>query len=191
MSKDTHDDYSKTLLGFWLYLVSDFMLFGALFATYIVLKNNIFGSISSQELYDINNAYFQSILFLLIAFYSGCGSLAAHCGKKTKSLVFFILVFLLGAFFLWNLLCEFSSFIGRGYSWKESGFLSGYFSLNGIFALHVTAGLIWTLGIILPLFFRDYTEVSLRRVACLKMFWQFLNIIWIFIFSVVYLLGVV
>ena len=190
MSTSHHEDYKKTLLGFWLYLITDFMLFGSLFATYIVLQGNLFGGPGAKELFSLNTATVQSIIFLIIAFTSGLASHFAHKNQKKITLICLILTFILAAIFLTRLFQEFLSITHLGYSWRLSGFLSAYYSLNGMFAFHVLFGLIWTILCLLLISKRDFNPVSLKRISCLKMFWQFLNVIWIFIYSIVYVLGV-
>ena len=190
MSGAHQEDYEKTLFGFWVYLITDFMLFGSLIAVYIVLDTNTFGGPSAKDLFSLPFALIQSLLMLVVAFTSGMGSLKAHERNLRSTLTYFLVAAALSSLFLWRMLQEFQSIQLLGFSWKDSGFLSAYYSLNGIFALHVILGLIWTLLCLVFVTIKGFQDVSLKRLSCLKMFWQFLNIVWVFIFAIVYLSGV-
>jgi cytochrome o ubiquinol oxidase subunit 3 len=190
MSAAHHDDHEKTIFGFWVYLITDFMLFGSLFAVYIVLQGNLFGGPSSKELFNLPFATIQSVVMLLTAFTAGMSSHMAHQRKRGATLGYLAITWIYAAFVLARLLQEFIAFQSQGHGWEVSGFLSAYYSLNGMFALHLIFGLIWTGLVLFLVYQRGFNEVCLRRISCLKMFWQFLNIVWIFIYSIVYVLGV-
>ena len=184
-----HDINSKTVFGFWVYLLSDFILFATLFATFGVLGKNAFGGPSGHELYNLPLILAQTFILLAASFASGIGSVYVHRRDKQRTLIFFLLTALLGVAFLWIELSEFSRFVQSGNSWKKSAYLSTYFSLVGTHGLHIVFAVLWTF-IFLPLvYLRGITESVVRKMTCLKMFWQFLNIVWIFIFTLVYLLG--
>jgi cytochrome o ubiquinol oxidase subunit III len=185
-----HGMYSRTIFGFWLYLMSDFILFGALFATYIVLKNSTFGGPSADDLFNLPYTFAQTLVLLLGSLTVGLGGASAHRKNKNWTLFHFTMTFVLGAIFLGMQLNEFSSYIAAGHSWKKSAFLSGYFTLISTHTLHVIFGLIWIPILLLPVWKEGVSHVSIRRLTCLRAFWQFLNIVWLFIFSFVYLLGV-
>lgn len=189
MSGAHQEDYEKTLFGFWVYLITDFMLFGSLMAVYIVLDTNTFGGPSAKDLFNIPFALIQSLLMLFVAFASGMGSLKAHERNMRATLVYFLITGFISSVFLVRIFQEFGHVQSLGFSWKDSGFLSAYYSLNGIFALHVILGLIWTVLCLIFVYLKGFHDVSLKRISCLKMFWQFLNIVWIFVFAIVYLLG--
>jgi cytochrome o ubiquinol oxidase subunit 3 len=189
MSGAHQEDYEKTLFGFWVYLITDFMLFGSIFAAYIVLEGNTFNGPSGKDLFSLCFALIQSFLFLFVAFASGLGSYYAHQKKQRATNICWGVVAVLAGLFLWRLFQEFAHVDALGYSWKTSAFLSAYYTLNGMFAIHVICGLIWTVLSVIYLFFKGFSDVTLKRISCLKMFWQFLNIIWIFLFAIVYLLG--
>jgi cytochrome o ubiquinol oxidase subunit 3 len=184
-----HDTYSKTLFGFWLYLLSDFMFFAGLFATYIVLSNNTFGGPSARELFDLPYAFTQTLVLLTSSLTSGLAAAFAHRKNRLWTTIFFGITFLLGVAFLALEIRDFSSLIQGGNSWKRSAFLSAFFSLVGTHGIHMIFALIW-IPILMPPLWRDgFTSMTLRRLTCLKMFWQFLNIVWVFIFTIVYLMG--
>ncbi len=185
-----HDPYSRTIFGFWLYLLTDFILFGTLFAVYAVLMNSTFGGPSAQDLFSRKYAFFESFLMLLASFTIGIAGAYCHRENKKMTTLFLLITFLVGAAFFWMELAEFHQLLSQGHSWKNSAFLSAYFSLVGTHAVHILFGLLWIPVLLLPIWKRGFNLVNLRRIICLKMFWQFLNIIWIFIFTIVYLIGV-
>jgi len=179
-----HDTYSKTLFGFWLYLLSDFMLFAALFATYAVLGKSTFGGPAAKDLFHLSYAMTETIILLTASFTSGLASAYAHRKEMTKTTIYFLLTFILGCLFLGLQIDDFRALVVGGHGWNQSAFLSTFYTLVGTHTLHIVIGLIWV-PLVLILLYRDgFNTTSLRRVACLKMFWQFLNLIWIFIFTV-------
>lgn len=186
-----HDTYSRTVFGFWIYLMSDFVLFGALFATYAVLSHSTFGGPSAHELFYPPFTLTQTLIMLVCSLAVGLGGAAAHRGNRNHTLTFFGIAFLLGTAFMWMELAEFSRLIAAGHGWNQAAFLSAYFTVVGTHGLHVIFGLLWILVLLLPVWREGITSASIRRLTCLRMFWQFLNIVWVFIFSLVYLMGVV
>lgn len=185
-----HDPYSKTLFGFWLYLLTDFILFGTLFAVYAVLHTKTFGGPSAQDLLSRKYAFYESLLILTASFTIGVAAVYSHREDKKKTILYLLITFLIGAAFFSMQLAEFHQLLSQGHSWKNSAFLSAYFSLIGTHAVHILLGLLWIPVLLIPLRKRGLDETSLRRISCLKMFWQFCNVIWIFIFTIVYLMGV-
>lgn len=183
-----HDAYSKTIFGFWLYLLSDFILFGTLFAAYAVLRNSTFGGPGGKELFHLHANLAQTVIFLVLSFTAGMGGAYLHRREKKGAIVCFMLTFVLGSLFIYMMGVELSEIYKLGHSWKDSAYLSAYYSVIGTFGLHVIIALLWTL-LFLPPLFKEVSDVSLRRLSCLRMFWQFLNVIWLFIFTIVYLIG--
>lgn len=189
---DTHHDvYSRTIFGFWVYLITDFVLFGVLFATYAVLSPSIFGGPSAKDLFSLPFALMQTLLLLTSSFTAGLAGAFAHRKSKKGTLLLFGVTFLLGALFMGMQLQQFHHLSSMGHGWDQSAFLSAYFTLVGTHTLHVFFGLLWILVLTLPMFFQEFTKIHIRRLTCLRMFWQFLNIVWIFIFSFVYLMGAI
>lgn len=189
---DTHEGvYSKTVFGFWLYLLTDFMMFATFFATYAVLVGGVADGPGPKHLFNLRSALIQTLSLLICGFTSGLAGAFAHRQNKKGVFVFFILTFIGGAFFLQREFTDFTTMIIAGNSWARSGFLSAYFTLTGMHALHVVFGLLWTLVLLTLVWSVGLNEDQIRRLTCLRMFWQFLNIVWIFIFSLVYLIGVV
>lgn len=186
-SKHSSDD--KTLLGFWIYLMTDVMLFGALFATYIVLHNNTFGGPSGSELFDMPSILVETLILLTSSFTCGLAMIAVHRQNVNWSLFWFGFTFVLGAVFLTMELAEFSHLIAEGNSWQRSGFLSAFFTLVGTHGLHIAIGLLWLIVMGWQLVKHGFTTGISRRFALFSMFWHFLDIIWIFIFTIVYLMG--
>ncbi len=187
---DSHQDMSKSLLGFWIYLMTDLVLFASLFATFAVLKNNTAGGPAGKDLFSMPFVLTETLILLASSYTAGLAMIAAQ--KKQKNLLFAMLglTFLLGAVFLGMELYEFNHLIHEGYSWKRSAFLSAFFTLIGTHGLHITAGLIWLMVIVYQIKKRGLTFNTTKRLALFSMFWHFLDIVWIFIFTFVYLIGV-
>ncbi len=183
------DTYHKTTLGFWVYLMTDCVLFSALFATYAVLHQNTFGGPTSQQIYDLSLALAETMVLLISSFMCGLAMLMASRHEKNRALVLLGVTFLLGLSFLTMELHEFTHLVQEGNSWRRSAFLSSYFTLVGTHGLHITCGLVWMGVVIGQIFFRGFTPHTFRRMSCLSLFWHFLDVIWIFIFTVVYLMG--
>lgn len=181
---------SKTLLGFWVYLMTDCLLFASLFATYVVLRKGTGGGPTGQEIFEMPFVMVETMLLLTSSFTCGLAMLAAHKGNKRQVLQWFIVTFLLGVGFLGMEIYEFTNLVNEGHSWRTSAFLSAFFTLVGTHGLHITAGLIWIGTLMLRIKQRGLTPVNLKRLTMLSMFWHFLDVVWIFIFTIVYLMGV-
>jgi cytochrome o ubiquinol oxidase subunit 3 len=179
----------KTIFGFWAYLMTDCILFGTLFATYIVLHTNTFGGPGAKELFSLPFALTETLILLTSSFTCTLSKLAAYRNDKNKVIMWFAVTFLLGVAFIAMELNEFSHLVHEGNSWRRSGFLTGFFTLVGTHGLHISTGLLWMIILIIPVFRHGLTLVSLKRLTCLRMFWHFLDIVWIFIFTIVYLMG--
>jgi cytochrome o ubiquinol oxidase subunit 3 len=180
---------SKTVFGFWVYIMTDCVLFATLFATYAVLHNNTYGGPSSAELFSLPFVLAETLILLTSSFTAGLGWLAARRGQTKLVLLLFGLTFLLGLAFLTLEIREFRHLAAEGNSWRRSGFLSAFFTLVGTHGLHITIGLSWMAFLLSNILRRGITTVNLRRLTILTLFWHFLDIIWIFIFSVVYMMG--
>lgn len=182
--------YDRTVFGFWLYLMTDCILFAGLFATYAVLHHNTFGGPSSREIFDIPYVLIETLILLTSSFTSGLGLRAAYQGNRTRVLAFFFVTFLLGLSFLGLELNEFTHLVDQGYGWQRSAFLSSYFTLVGTHGLHITCGLIWMVVLMAQIWFGGIYLAVVKRLMCLSLFWHFLDLVWIFIFTIVYLMGV-
>lgn len=181
---------SKTSLGFWLYLMTDLMLFGSLFAAYLVLRPGTAGGPGPKDIFDLPFVFVETMLLLLSSFACGLALLSAYAKKKTATILWLVITGLLGLAFLAMEIHEFSALIHEGYSWTRSGFLSGYFGLVGAHGLHITVGLLWLISSVVYLLNKPITPRFMQRLTLFSMFWHFLDIVWICIFTIVYLLGV-
>lgn len=189
---DPHQDtFSKVVLGFWMYLMTDCILFASLFATYAVLHNNTFGGPASRELFDLSTAFVETMILLLSSVTCGLGMLAALQNKKNHVIAWFCVAFILGASFVAMELHEFRQFVQEGNSWTRSGFLTSFFTLVGTHGLHVSIGLLWMIVVMAQVFFSGVTIDTFRRLVVFSLFWHFLDLVWIFIFTFVYLMGVI
>lgn len=184
-----HTDSDKTLLGFWIYLMTDCILFGTLFATYIVLHQNTFGGPGGSELFDMPFVLAETIILLTSSFTCGLAMIAVRKKNKSLTSILFGITFVLGATFLAMELYEFNHLIHGGNDWQRSGFLSSFFTLVATHGLHIAVGLLWLIVMGWQLFRRGFTEGTIRRFTLFSMFWHFLDIVWIFIFTFVYLMG--
>lgn len=184
-----HDTYARTVFGFWIYILTDFVMFGTFFATYAVLSKNTFGGPSSNELFSLPFSLIQTLVLLTSSFIVGLAGASVHRKNKNATMAFFAVTFLLGIIFVGMQLHEFTRLISVDGSWRRSAFLSAYFTLVGTHGVHMLLALLWVIVLIVPVWREGITSVSIRRLTCLRMFWQFLNIVWVFIFSFVYLMG--
>jgi cytochrome o ubiquinol oxidase subunit 3 len=184
------DMSSKTITGFWVYLMTDCVLFASLFAVYAVLHNNTFGGPSGAQLFNLPDVLAETLCLLTSSFTCGLGVLAAYRQAMRHVIVWFSLTFILGATFLYLEISEFSRFVHMGDSWSKSGFLSAFFTLVGTHGLHISVGLLWLLIMMIQVIRKGLGENQLRRLTMFSLFWHFLDLIWIFIFTIVYLMGV-
>lgn len=182
--------YEKTVFGFWIYLMTDCILFATFFATYVVLHQNTAGGPSGRDIFNLPYVLIETLLLLTSSFTSGLAMLAAYRNEKGKVLALFGITFLLGLGFLGMELNEFANLVQEGNSWERSAFLSSFFTLVGCHGLHITCGLLWMAVMMVHVLVRGITFPTIRRLMCLSMFWHFLDVIWIFIFTIVYLMGV-
>lgn len=179
----------RKTLGFWIYLMTDIVLFATLFATFAVLRNATAGGPSGAELFDMPFVLVETMLLLTSSFTVGIALLSAYDKKKTRSLVFLAITFLLGVAFLAMELYEFNHLAAEGAGWTTSAFLSAFFTLVGTHGLHITVGLIWLVVVFIRLKKYNFKKSDVFRLSLFSLFWHFLDVIWIFIFSIVYLIG--
>ncbi len=180
---------NTTLFGFWVYLMTDCVLFASLFATFVVLRNNTFGGPSGAQLFSMPYVLLETMALLTSSFTNGLALLSAQKRKVKQTLFWMGLTFVLGLTFLSLELAEFHKFARMGDSWTRSGFLSAYYTLVGTHGAHITIGLLWMAVMAFYIFKRGITRVSLKRIRMMSMFWHFLDVVWIFIFTIVYLFG--
>jgi cytochrome o ubiquinol oxidase subunit 3 len=185
-----HDTVAMQTLGFWLYLMSDLIIFATLFATFAVLGRNYAGGPTGKELFELPYVLGETLLLLFSSATYGLVMLALHNGMKKWVLIGLAITFLLGLGFVSMEIKEFHGLIAEGHGPDVSAFLSSYFTLVGTHGTHVTFGLIWMAVMIGQVAVKGLTSPVQSRLMRLSMFWHFLDIIWIGIFSIVYLMGV-
>ncbi|MGV3278685.1 hypothetical protein ACFX5K_03450 [Rickettsiales bacterium LUAb2] len=195
MSADSlhHDDNkpnSKVIFGFWIYIITDALMFAILFAVYGVLGNQIFGSLSIKDIVNLPTNLTQTILFMLSTFTLGVTVFKMQNGNSCQLYFWLVVTFIIGLIFAVITYCGLADIVKSGHSWKDSAFLSSYFALVGIFIIHALVGLLWILVLIIQIAMKRMSTSMLQtRLVCLSLFWGYLNIIWIVMFSIVYLLG--
>jgi len=182
---ESHSVEAKTLFGFWLYLLSDVILFAVMFATYAVLRTGTAGGIGPGELISLPRALVETLLFLVTAFILG---LAQKHGNK-QTLGYIGLTFLLGVVFVVLVYVDLATLVSSGNGFQRSGFLSSYFFLIGALLAHIGAGLLWMVVLMGQIWRRGMIASTQRRLLCLSLFWHFLNIVWMSVYSWVYLIG--
>jgi cytochrome o ubiquinol oxidase subunit 3 len=178
-----------TLFGFWLYLMSDCLVFAVLFATYGVLGRNYAAGPSGADLFDLRLVAVNTSLLLLSSITYGFAMLEVEKRRVDTTLVWLAITGLFGAAFLGIELYEFAHFIREGATPQRSAFLSSFFALVGTHGLHVTFGIIWLVTLVVQVRQRGLIADNQRRLMCLSMFWHFLDVVWIGVFTFVYLMG--
>ncbi len=176
--------------GFWIFLLSDIVMFSAFFATYAVLVGQTAGGPSGRELFDLRNTGLQTACLLLSSFTCGVASIGAQTRRGSWFYGAMAVTFVLGAAFIGLEAREFAGLVARGAGPTRSAFLSAFFTLVGCHGLHVSAGLLWLLTMMAQVFAKGYRADILRRMLCFGLFWHTLDIIWVAVFTVVYLMGV-
>jgi len=185
-----HHPEQGTLLGFWIYLMSDCLIFASLFATYAVLGRNYAGGPTGAELFDLSLIAINTGFLLLSSITFGFAMISAQAKKLKATLVWMGVTGLLGLAFLSLELYEFHHLIHEGAGPSRSGFLTAFFSLVGTHGLHVLFGAIWLVTLMVQLSKHGLTAENFRRLQCLSLFWHFLDVVWIGVFTFVYLMGV-
>ncbi len=186
-----HPEGHSTPLGFWLYLMSDCLIFSTLFATFAVLGNNYGGGPGPKELFELNLVAVNTMLLLISSITFGFAMLAMHDDDQPKVMKWLGITAACGLGFLCIELYEFSHLIHEGAGPWRSAFLSSFFVLVGTHGLHVTFGLIWMGTLVAQIRKHGLTTANRRRMGCLSMFWHFLDVIWIGVFTFVYLMGMI
>lgn len=184
-----HQIDDNHVFGFWVYLMTDLVIFAVLFAAYAVLQGSTFGGPSGHDLFNMQNALIETLVLLTSSFTCGLASLEAARGNKGWTIGWLTATFALGASFLTLELTEFSHFVSMGDSWQRSAFLSSFFGLLGTHGLHIVVGLLWIIVAIIMVAMRGLTTPIRSKLARFALFWHFLDIVWIFIFTIVYLMG--
>lgn len=184
-----HDAGANKVFGFWIYLMSDLILFCCLFATYAVLVNGTAGGPTGKDIFELPFVMVETALLLFSSITYGFAIIAMGKGAKNQVIGWLAITFLFGAGFVGMEIYEFNHLIHIGAGPDRSGFLSAFFALVGTHGLHVTSGLVWMALMMFHIYRRGLTSTNRTRLMCLSLFWHFLDIVWICVFSVVYLMG--
>jgi cytochrome o ubiquinol oxidase subunit 3 len=175
--------------GFWIFILSDIVMFSGLFAAYAVLSGNTAGGPTGRELFNLRNVFIETMCLLLSSYTCGLGALSAERRQPARFLIFAALTFVLGAAFLVIEASEFAGMVEKGAGPWRSGFLSSFFTLVGTHGVHVTSGLIWLIYLVAQVIVKGLRAAVLRRLLCWSLFWHALDIVWVGVFTLVYLMG--
>lgn len=190
MSKQVIRDkekYDKAEYGFWLYLMTDVILFASLFASYMILRANIADGPSGAQLFDPKFALAETIILLISSFTCGLAVVLFRYKNKAAGLAMLLSTLVLGLGFISLELYEFAHLIAEGHSWQQSGFLSAFYTLVGTHGLHIIVGLLWGIMLMAYIAKKGITANAIRKVTLFSLFWHFLDLVWIFVFTIVYL----
>jgi cytochrome o ubiquinol oxidase subunit 3 len=177
----------RVMFGFWIYLMTDLLMFAVLFAVYAVLHSHTLGSETGRDLFSLPLALTETLILLTSSFTCGIAMIFARKGNKMQTLLWFGITFALGLAFLSLEMREFTEFIHEGHTLRSNAFLSSFFVLVGTHGLHITSGLLWMGTTLVFIIKRGLNSHLVRKLALLSLFWHFLDIVWIFIFTIVYL----
>ena len=175
--------------GFWIFILSDMVMFSALFAAHAVLRSNTAGGPTGAELFNLRNVFIETMCLLLSSYTCGLGALSAERRRPALFLMFAVFTFLLGAAFLFIEATEFAAMVEKGAGPSRSGFLSAFFTLVGMHGAHVTGGLIALVYLGAQVIAKGLRAAILRRLLCWSLFWHALDIVWVGVFTLVYLMG--
>ena len=175
--------------GFWIFLLSDFILFAGLFAAHAVLSDQTAGGPNGAELFNLRNVFIETMCLLFSSYTCGLGALSAERRQPARFLIFAALTFVLGAAFLIIESTEFAAMVSKGAGPSRSAFLSAFFTLVGTHGVHVTGGLLWLIYMVAQVVAKGLRPHVLRRLLCWSLFWHALDIVWVGVFTLVYLMG--
>jgi cytochrome o ubiquinol oxidase subunit 3 len=184
-----HPEGASTMLGFWIYLMSDCLIFAILFATYGVLGGNYAAGPAPQDLFDLSLVAVNTSMLLLSSITYGFAMLQMERSRVGATQAWLAVTGLFGVAFIGIELSEFAHMIHEGATPQRSAFLSSFFTLVGTHGLHVTFGLVWLVTLMTQVWRYGLIEANRRRLMCLSMFWHFLDVVWIGVFTFVYLMG--
>lgn len=188
--REEHHPENGTLLGFWLYLMSDCLVFAVLFATYGVVGDRYAAGPGPKDLFDLSLVAINTSMLLLSSITYGFAMLEMARNRKNATLIWLAITGLFGIAFIGLELYEFHHLIHEGAGPQRSAFLSAFFTLVGTHGLHVTFGIVWLVVLMTQVQKLGLTTANRRRLACLSLFWHFLDVVWIGVFTFVYLMGV-
>jgi cytochrome o ubiquinol oxidase subunit III len=175
--------------GFWIFILSDIVMFSCLFAAYAVLAGNTAGGPSGRELFNLHNVFIETICLLLSSYSCGLGALSAERREPVRFMLFAAVTFVLGGAFVFIEGSEFAGMVAKGAGPARSAFLSSFFTLVGTHGAHVTGGLIWLVYLVAQVIAKGLRPPVLRRLLCWSLFWHALDIVWIGVLTLVYLMG--
>jgi cytochrome o ubiquinol oxidase subunit 3 len=175
--------------GFWIFLLSDIIMFSGLFAAYAVLSGNIAGGPTGRELFNLHNVFIETACLLISSYTCGLGALSGERQQRDRFFVFAAFTFALGAAFLFIEISEFAGMVSKGAGPSRSAFLSAFFTLVGMHGAHVTSGLLWLVYMVAQVAAKGLRPHVLRRLLCFSLFWHALDIIWVGVMTLVYLIG--
>jgi cytochrome o ubiquinol oxidase subunit 3 len=175
--------------GFWIFILGDIVMFSALFAAYAVLQSNTAGGPTGAELFNLHNVFIETMCLLFSSYTCGLGALSAERREPARFLIFAAFTFVLGAAFLIIEATEFTRMVEMGAGPSRSGFLSAFFTLVGTHGVHVTSGLIALVYLVAQVIAKGLQPAVLRRLLCWSLFWHALDIVWVGVFTLVYLMG--
>jgi len=185
-----HPEGGSTMLGFWIYLMSDCLIFGMLFAVFAVLGGNLAAGPGPRDLFELPLVALNTSMLLFSSITYGFAMIAMQKGSKQGVINWLLLTLVFGLAFLSIEMYEFHHLIEEGAGPQRSAFLSAFFTLVGTHGLHVTFGSIWLVTLLFQVGKHGLTAANQRRLACLSLFWHFLDVVWIGVFTFVYLMGV-
>jgi cytochrome o ubiquinol oxidase subunit 3 len=189
LDEHDHPEGGSTMLGFWMYLMSDCLIFAMLFAAYGVLGGSLAAGPGPKDLFELPLVALNTAMLLFSSITYGFAMLAMEKGGKGATQMWLLVTAVFGAAFLCIELYEFSTLIHEGATPMRSGFLTAFFSLVGTHGLHVTFGLVWLFTLVIQVGKHGLIPANKRRLMCLSLFWHFLDVIWIGVFTFVYLMG--
>ena len=184
-----HPEGASTMLGFWIYLMSDCLIFAILFATYAVLGTNYAAGPSPKDVFELPTVAVNTTMLLLSSITYGFAVIQMQKGKVLPTQLWLAVTGIFGLCFVGIELHEFAGLIAVGATPERSAFLSSFFTLVGTHGLHVSSGLVWMATLMVQVGRYGLTAANRRRLMCLSMFWHFLDVIWIGVFTIVYLMG--
>ncbi len=175
--------------GFWIFLLSDIVMFAAFFAAYAVLHGGTAGGPTGAQLFDLRNTALETACLLVSSFTCGLASVAVGARQRSWFYLAMTATFLLGVAFVALEVREFEGLVARGAGPTRSAFLSAFFTVVGCHGVHVTVGLLWLVTMMAQIHAKGFRDDILRRFLCFSLFWHALDIIWVALFTVVYLWG--
>ncbi|QSO51785.1 cytochrome (ubi)quinol oxidase subunit III [Alicyclobacillus curvatus] len=184
------EDGSLKITGFWVFLGTDLILFACLFATFVILRTHTAGGPTGKELFDVRGFTEETFILLTSSFTGGLATFEMHRGKKFRVIGWLIVTALLGMAFVSLEVNEFVKYALEGATIQRSAFLSAFFTLVGTHGSHVSVGILWMISIIIQVAVKGINPITARKVFIVNLYWHFLDVVWVFLFTVVYLMGV-